>query len=92
MVLGCGWFGNVNGLFERPPQVDGALLDHLSDVLDPVLLVLDARRLLSVSIGGYIAAREKHLKFLLHTSLSSFSNFLFLRGGVEISFWTLNNQ
>lgn len=42
MVLHCGRFGNVNGLFERPPQVDGALLDHLSDVLDPVLLVLNA--------------------------------------------------
>lgn len=42
MVLCCGRFGNVNGLFERTPQVDGALLDHLSDVLDPVLLVLNA--------------------------------------------------
>lgn len=42
MVLRCGGFGNVNGLFERPSQVDGALLDHLSDVLDPVLLVLNA--------------------------------------------------
>lgn len=80
MVLGCGWFGNVNGLFECPPQVDGALLDHLSDVLDPVLLVLDARCLLSV-IGGYNAAREKHLKILLYTSLSSFSNFPFYKGG-----------
>lgn len=39
----------MDGLFEGPPQVDGALLDHLSDVLDPVLLVLDARRLVSIS-------------------------------------------
>lgn len=68
MVLGCGWFGNVNGLFECPPQVDGALLDHLSDVLDPVLLVLDARRLLSVRIGGYNAARETLKMFTSHKS------------------------
>lgn len=45
MVLGRGRFGDVNGLLERPPQVDGALLDHLPDVFDPVLLVLDARGL-----------------------------------------------
>lgn len=32
----------MNGLLERPPQVNGALLDHLPDVFDPVLLVLDA--------------------------------------------------
>lgn len=36
----------MDGLLEGSPEVDGALLDHLSDVLDPVLLVLDARRLL----------------------------------------------
>lgn len=35
----------MNGLLERPPQVNGALLDHLPDVFDPVLLVLDARGL-----------------------------------------------
>lgn len=91
-MLGCGWFGDVNGLFECAPEVNGALLDHLSDVLDPVLLVLDARRLLSVSIKGYNAAREKHLKCLLHTSLSSFSNFSFFFERWGFSFWTLNNQ
>lgn len=42
MVLGGGRLGDVNGLLERPPQVNGALLDHLPDVFDPVLLVLDA--------------------------------------------------
>lgn len=42
MVLGCRWFGNVNGLLERSPQVNRALLYHLPDVFDPVLLVFDA--------------------------------------------------
>ena len=32
----------MDGLLERPLQVHRALLDHLADVLDPVLLVLDA--------------------------------------------------
>lgn len=45
VMLGCSRFGDVNGLLERPPQVNGALLDHLPDVFDPVLLVLDARGL-----------------------------------------------
>lgn len=45
VVLGCGRFGNVNRLFERPSQVNCALLNHLPDVFDPVLLVLDARGL-----------------------------------------------
>jgi len=45
VVLGRGRFWNMNGLLERSSQVDGALLDHLPDVLDPVLLVLNARRL-----------------------------------------------
>lgn len=36
----------MNGLFECSSQVNGALLNHLSDVLDPILLVLDAGRLL----------------------------------------------
>lgn len=44
-MLGRGRLGDVNGLLERPPQVNGALLDHLPDVFDPVLLVLDARGL-----------------------------------------------
>ena len=42
VVLGCSGFGNVNGLLECSSQVNGALLNHLPDVLDPVLLVLDA--------------------------------------------------
>lgn len=42
VVLGCSCFGNVNGLLERSSQVNGALLNHLPDVLDPVLLVLNA--------------------------------------------------
>lgn len=44
-MLGRCRFGDVNRLLERPPQVNGALLDHLPDVFDPVLLVLDARGL-----------------------------------------------
>lgn len=38
----------MNGLFEGPSEVNGALLDHLPDVLDPVLLVLNAGCLLWV--------------------------------------------
>ena len=41
-VFGRGGLGHVDGLLQRPPQVDGSLLDHLPDVFDPVLLVLDA--------------------------------------------------
>ena len=44
-VFGRGGLGHVDGLLQRPPQVDGPLLDHLPDVFDPVLLVLDAGRL-----------------------------------------------
>lgn len=40
-VFGCGGFGDVDGLLQSPPQVHGPLLDHLSDVFDPVLFVLD---------------------------------------------------
>lgn len=47
MVLGGGCFGNMNGFFKCSSQVNGALLDHLSDVFDPVLLVLNAGCLLS---------------------------------------------
>lgn len=42
VVLGCSCFWNMNGLLERSSKVNGALLDHLPDVLDPVLLVLNA--------------------------------------------------
>ncbi len=42
VVLGCSCFRNMDGLLERPSQMDGALLDHFPDVLDPVLLVLNA--------------------------------------------------
>lgn len=42
LVLRGGGLGNVDGLLERPLEVDGAFLDHLPYVLDPVLLVLDA--------------------------------------------------
>lgn len=45
VVLGCRCFGDVNGLLEGSSQVNGALLNHLPDVFDPVLLVLYARRL-----------------------------------------------
>lgn len=41
VVLGCSGFGNVDGLLESSPQVNGSLLDHFPDVLDPVLLVLN---------------------------------------------------
>lgn len=41
VMLCCSSFGDMNGLLERPPQVNCALLDHFSDVLDPVLLVLN---------------------------------------------------
>lgn len=54
VVLGCGCFGHVDGLLERSSQVDGALLNHLPDVLDPVLLVLDARRLSTGSRSGEV--------------------------------------
>ena len=45
MVLGGGCLGDVNGLLQRSSQVYGSLLDHLPDVLDPVLFVLYAGRL-----------------------------------------------
>lgn len=40
-VFGCGGFGDVDGLLQSSAQVDSALLDHLSDVFDPVLFVLN---------------------------------------------------
>lgn len=40
-----GRLRHVEGLLERPLQVDGPLLDHLPNVLDPLLLGLDAGRL-----------------------------------------------
>lgn len=41
-VFGCGGFGDVDGLLQSAAQVDSPLLDHLPDVFDPVLFVLDA--------------------------------------------------
>lgn len=74
VVLCCGWFGNMNGLFESPSQVNGALLDHLSDVLDPVLLVLNAGRLLLVNDEGgargqrlELSGNQIPLEFLFHS-------------------------
>lgn len=72
MVLGCRWFGNVNGLLECSSQVNGALLYHLPDVFDPVLLVLNARRLLLVNDGKSsrsqkLSGNELPLEFLLHS-------------------------
>lgn len=40
-VFGCGGFGDVDGLLQSSAQMDSALLDHLSDVFDPVLFVLN---------------------------------------------------
>lgn len=40
-VFGCGGFGDVDGLLQSAAQVDSPLLDHLPDVFDPVLFVLD---------------------------------------------------
>lgn len=62
VVLGCSWFGNVDGLLQRSSQVDGALLDHLPDVFDPVLLVLDARCLLLVN-NVKSSRSQKQLEF-----------------------------
>ena len=42
--LGRG-FGHVDGLLQRPLEVDDPLLDHLPDVLDPFLLCFNAGRL-----------------------------------------------
>lgn len=52
LVFGCGGFGDVDGLLQSPAQVDRALLDHLSDVFDPVLLVLDAGSLRAEHVNG----------------------------------------
>lgn len=51
-VFGCGGFGDVDGLLQSSAQVDGALLDHLPDVLDPVLFVLDAGSLRQNTSAG----------------------------------------
>lgn len=72
VVLGCSCFGNMNGLLERSSQVNGALLNHLPDVLDPVLLVLNARGLLLVDNGTSsrsqkLSGDEPPLEFLFHS-------------------------
>lgn len=74
VVLGRGCFGNMNGLLECSSQVNGALLDHLPDVFDPVLLVLDARRLLRVNSGTSLTSQKLDmsgndlpLEFLFHS-------------------------
>lgn len=45
VVLGGGRLRDVYGFLQSSSQVDGSLLDHLPDVFDPILLVLNARRL-----------------------------------------------
>lgn len=40
-VFGRGGFGDVDGLLQSSAKVDSPLLDHLPDVFDPVLFVLD---------------------------------------------------
>lgn len=40
-MFGCGRFGDVNRFFQRALQVNCALLNHLTDVFDPVLLVFN---------------------------------------------------
>lgn len=52
VVLGCTWFWDMNGLLECSSKVNGAFLDHLPDVLDPVLFVLYARCLLMLTMEG----------------------------------------
>lgn len=56
-VFGCGRFGDVDGLLQSAAQVDSPLLDHLPDVFDPVLFVLDTgglRRDTSAGQTGHI--------------------------------------
>lgn len=45
LVFGCGGFGDVDGLLQRPLQMHSALLNHFTDVLYPVLFVLNTGRL-----------------------------------------------
>lgn len=45
VVLGGGRLRDVYGFLQSSSQVDGSILNHLPDVFDPVLLVLNARRL-----------------------------------------------
>lgn len=40
-MFGRGGFGDVDGLLQSSAKVDSPLLDHLPDVFDPVLFVLD---------------------------------------------------
>lgn len=51
-VFGCGGFGDVDGLLQSTTQVDSPFLDHLPDVLDPVLFVLDTGSLRRDTISG----------------------------------------
>ena len=44
-MLGGGRLRDVYGFLQSSSQVDGSILNHLPDVFDPVLLVLNARRL-----------------------------------------------
>lgn len=53
-VFGCSGFGDVDGLLQSSAQVDSALLDHLSDVFDPVLFVLDAGSLRQNTSTGHL--------------------------------------
>lgn len=85
-MLGRGRLGDVNGLLERPPQVNGALLDHLPDVFDPVLLVLDARGLGRILHRGQMSqGSNPPLEFLV---VVLFFSTLFSHKS-EKHFWTL---
>lgn len=42
LVFGCGSLWDVDRFFQRTFQVNSALLNHLTDVFYPVLLVFDA--------------------------------------------------
>lgn len=57
-LLPCCWrgFGNVDGFLQGSPQVHSPLLDHLTDVLYPVLLVLNT---------GCLCRRESHQEAVL---------------------------
>lgn len=56
-VFGCGGFGDVDGLLQSTTQVDSPFLDHLPDVLDPVLFVLDTGSLRRDTSAGQSGTR-----------------------------------
>ena len=58
-VLSGGGFRDVDGLLQSSAQVDSSVLDDLSNVFDPILLVLNTRSLEDNTLFG-----KKMLRYL----------------------------